>query len=427
MAKTLFLVVVIIVVAGYLLETILDFLNKSTWEKRLPESLKDFYTEEQYQKARSYYFENHRLSFYSGLLGFVVLLLFLLSGGFGWLHLYLSGLIKQPVWLALVYFGILFFISDLISIPFQWYRTFVIEEKYGFNKTTPGIFIMDKIKSYLLTAILGGGIMAIILVLIFKLGNQFWWIAFLVVLLFSILMNMFYTTLIVPLFNKLSPLEEGELKQSIENYAARVGFPLDKIMVIDGSKRSTKANAFFSGLGKKKKIVLYDTLIQKHTIPELVAVLAHEVGHYKKKHVVKGLIISALQTFVMFYLLSLVIFNTDFTAALFQNVFGFHLPAPEGYVVHINLMVFAVLYEPLSMVLSLITHVFSRKHEYQADYFAVTTTNSFDLPSALKKLSTDHLSHLKPHPLYEFFYYSHPSLMKRLEAIRQIQNHENQK
>jgi STE24 endopeptidase len=413
MYNTYFIIILSILVFGFLLERILDHLNFHRWKSDLLEKLASFYSKEEYKKAYQYNKTKDRFSLLTDSLSFIIMILFFVLGGFAWLNGILEPGIDSEILLALAFFGILFIASDLISIPFSIYNTFVIEEKFGFNKTTPRIFVFDKLKSYLLTIVIGGGISYVLLWLISELREDFWLYAFLVVLAFSILMNFFYTTLILPLFNKLKPLEEGELKSAIEDFASKVKFPLTKVFVIDGSKRSSKANAFFSGFGRKKKIVLYDTLIEKHTTEELVAVLAHEVGHFKKKHIIKNMVVSFLQTFVMLYILSLLLFHETISVGL-TNAFGLE---GTNAVLHINLIAIAILFEPVNLILGLFGNIVSRKYEFQADRFAVENSNGEALASALKKMSAHHLSNLDPHPAYVFFYYSHPPLIQRLEEM----------
>jgi STE24 endopeptidase len=329
-------------------------------------------------------------------------------GGFGWLDDVLRAYIQNEIFLALTFFGVLMIASDIITIPFQWYSTFVIEEKYGFNKTTPKIFIVDKLKGYLLSALIGGPLIAVLIYLIQYIGPNFWmWFA-LIAAGFMLLANMFYTSLILPLFNKLTPLPDGELKQAIETFSKKINFPLDNIFVIDGSKRSKKANAFFSGIGKKKKIVLYDTLITNHTTEELVAVLAHEVGHFKKKHVIWSYLFSVVQIFFTLFILSLMVSNENVSLALGASHLGIHL----------NLLAFGILFSPISGITGLLMNMYSRKNEYEADAYARETYGGNALMNALKKLSVDSLSNLYPHPLYVFFHYSHPPLLKRLDALK---------
>jgi STE24 endopeptidase len=309
---------------------------------------------------------------------------------------------------ALIFFGILMLASDIIGTPFSVYSTFVIEEKFGFNKTTVKTFILDKIKGWILGAIIGGGILALIIWLYTLNEKMFWIWAWIAISGFSIFMTMFYSSIIVPIFNKQTPLEEGELRQAIEEFSKKAGFKLDNIFVIDGSKRSTKANAYFSGLGSKKRIVLYDTLINDLTTEEIVAVLAHEIGHYKHKHTVSNIIFSIIQTGIMLFIFSIFVNNTELSKAMGSQVVSFQL----------GLIAFGILYSPISTILSLIMNTISRKHEYQADKFAKDYGQANGLISGLKKLTEKNLSNLTPHPYYVYFYYSHPTLYQRINAIK---------
>jgi STE24 endopeptidase len=331
----------------------------------------------------------------------------LVLGGFGWLDNFLRNYITQEIPLALAFFGATILVSDIITIPFQLYDTFVIEEKYGFNKTSIRTFVVDKLKGYALGAIIGGLLISILLYLIQSIGDNFWIWFGLIAIAFIFFVNMFYSSLILPLFNKLTPLEEGELKTSIETFAQKVNFPLDNIFVMDGSKRSNKANAFFSGIGKKKKIVLFDTLINNHSKDELVAVLAHEVGHFKKKHIVYAFVLSAMQIAFTLYILSLMVFNQQLSIAL----------GGTQQALHLNLIAFGILFSPISGITGLLMSIYSRKNEFEADAYAKQTFNGLSLANALKKLSVDSLDNLYPHPVYVFFCYSHPPLLKRLKAL----------
>ncbi len=374
----------------------------------MPAEAAGIYNEAQYEKSQKYQKVSAKFSFITSAFSTLLTLTILWLGGFGWLDTALSIYVANEILLSLAFFGVLFILSDIINIPFQLYSTFVIEEKFGFNKTTIKTFFLDKLKGYLLGALIGGLILGVLMYLVGALQNSFWLIFWAVITLFMVVMNMFYTTLILPLFNKLSPLEEGTLRTAIETYGAKVNFPLTNIYVIDGSKRSSKANAFFSGLGKKKKVVLYDTLIENHSDDELVAIFAHEVGHYEKKHIQMGLVLSIIQSGVMLFILSLMIFNTNLSMAL----------GATELKIHLNLIAFGFLYTPVSMVTGLFMNLISRKNEFEADRFAVTTANGNKLAEALKKLSADNLSNLTPHPAYVFMNYSHPPLLKRLAAIK---------
>ncbi len=411
MHEILFWVIIAILVIDFLFEKYLDYLNTTTMSETLPDAVKGIYDEEKYKKQQAYQRENNRFGMISGSVSFVATLLMFLLFGFAFVNDIAWGLTENAIVAALIFFGIIMVASELLGIPFEVYDTFKIEEKYGFNKTTPKTFILDKIKGGLVGAILGGGLLALIIFIYQKTQNMFWIYAWIVVAVFSIFMAMFYSNLIVPLFNKQTPLEEGELRNAIQKFAAKVGFKLDNIFVIDGSKRSTKANAYFTGLGAKKRIVLYDTLIKDMEIDELVAVLAHEIGHYKKKHVIQGLLLSLIQTGVVLFIFSLLINSPQLSRALGVAEPNFH----------IGLVAFGVLYSPVSFVLGIFMNVLSRKNEYQADAFAAENYKPEALASALKKLSVKNLSNLTPHPKYVFFHYSHPTLLQRLAHLKRFE------
>jgi STE24 endopeptidase len=406
-AQALLIIILVIITADFLFEQLLDYLNLKHQKPKLPDELKDIYDEEKYRKSVAYNKTRARFSFFTDGLSFVIYFILIALGIFGFVDGWLREFFENPVWLALAFFGALFVASEIFSLPFQWYSTFVIEEKFGFNKTDKKTFLLDKLKGILLAVIIGGLLVGILLYLIISIGPNFWIYFWLVVVAFMLFMNLFYTSLIVPLFNKLSPLQEGELKTAIEEYSQKVAFPITNVFVIDGSKRSTKANAFFSGLGKRKKVVLYDTLIENHSNEELLAVLAHEVGHYKKKHIITGLAAGILQTGITLFIMSLMIFSPKLSASLGGEQLAFHL----------NLIAFAILYSPISKLTGLIMNVVSRKNEFQADAYATHTYNGNALQNALKKLSVNNLSNLLPHPWYVFWHYSHPPLLKRLHAI----------
>ncbi|MGW8121376.1 M48 family metallopeptidase [Roseivirga echinicomitans] len=399
-----------IVLVDYFFDQLLDFFNMKSAKSSLPKALEGIYPPEEYAKSQRYLKARSKFSFLTTAFSTSITVLILAFGLFGNLDAWLSPYFESSIVQSLAFFGILFIVSDIINIPFELYSTFVIEEKFGFNKTTLKTFWADKLKGYLLLVVLGGGLGYVLLWLIFEWQEQFWIYALLVITGFSIFMSMFYTSLILPLFNKLTPLADGELKDKINAYADRVKFPLDNIFVIDGSKRSSKANAFFSGMGKKKKIVLYDTLIEKQSDEELVAVLAHEVGHFKKKHIIFSMALSIVQMAIMLYVLSLLIFNENLSMAL----------GADGLSVHLNLIAFALLYTPISKVTGVLMNMLSRKNEYEADAYASTTYDPVPLQSALKKLSVDSLSNLTPHSAYVFINYSHPTLLQRLTHMDQF-------
>ena len=396
-----------LVVFNYLFSTVLDFINDKNWKDEIPPVMKDYYDEEKYVKAKNYAKEKGRISLISSSLSTVITILFLAFEGYGWLDSIIANYYDIPFLQSGLFFLTLFILSDFISIPFSCYNTFVIEEKYGFNKTTVKTFVIDKIKGYILTLSIGGGLLAASLYLVSILVNGFWlwlWIGLAILMLF---INMFYADIIVPIFNKLTPLEMGSLREKIEAYSKEVGYSLKNIYIIDGSKRSSKANAFFSGLGPRKTIALYDTLVEKHTEEELVAVLAHEVGHFKKKHVFTSLFLTIFQLGLMCFLLELCLKETNISLALGGTNTSFHL----------GLLAFSILYSPIGTIINVLMNINSRKNEFEADEYAKSTYNGEALQLALKKLSVDSLSNLYPHPFYTFMHYSHPPLLKRLEAL----------
>jgi STE24 endopeptidase len=396
-----------ITVVSYVFDQLLDLINLKAQPDDIPDDVASFYDRKKYQQSIGYHREKTNFGFMTSAISFLISVSMLWFGGYGWLDTWVSGLTQYQIVHALVFFGVIAIASDVIMIPFQLHSIFVIEEKYGFNKSTVKLFFLDKLKGYLLGAVIGGLLLSILIFLVTSIGETFWiWFA-VVACSFVLLMNMFYASLIVPMFNKLTPLPDGDLKLAIESFARKVSFPLDNIFVIDGSKRSSKSNAFFSGIGKKKKIVLYDTLINNHTTDELVAVLAHEVGHFKKKHIIWTFMLSIVQIVFTLFVLSLMIFNKDVSLALG----GTQLSIP------LNLIGFAVLFSPISAVTGLLMNIFSRKNEFEADAYAKQSFGSAPLAQALKKLSVDNLSDLYPHPLYVFFHYSHPPLLKRLQAM----------
>jgi STE24 endopeptidase len=410
MTEILFYIILAFLVADYILDRWLEHLNSLYWDNKLPDELRGIYDDEKYAKSQDYEKVKHKFGMITSSVSFVFMFSFLILKGFAIVDVFARTYTSDPILIAIIFFGILGFAGDILTIPFQLYSQFVIEEKFGFNKMNWKIFVLDKIKSWLLGAILGGGLLALIIWLYNSTGEYFWLVAWVVMTGFMIFIAMFYSSLIVPLFNKQTPLEDGELKNAIKAFADKAGFKLDNIFVIDGSKRSTKANAYFSGMGAKKRIVLYDTLIKDHTTEELVAVLAHEIGHYKMKHTLKGMIMSIVQTGVMLFIISLFIGNPVLSQALGAEQGSFHM----------GILAFGLLYSPLSLLLGLVMNVISRKHEFEADRFAGEKYNAEALQTALKKLSVNNLSNLRPHPVYVFFHYSHPPLLQRLKALDAI-------
>ena len=407
MHQIIFYFIIGILLFDYLLEQFLDYLNATKRSSTLPLELKGIYDEEKYQKSQDYDKVNHKFSILTSSFNLLLILIFLYFSGFAFIDDFARTFASNSIYIALIFFGIIMFASDILHMPFSIYDTFVIEEKFGFNKTTVKTFILDKIKGWFIAAIIGGGLLALIIWFYNTVGELFWVYAWIAVSAFMLFMTMFYTSLIVPLFNKLKPLENGELKSEITSFCNKTGFKLDNVFVIDGSKRSTKANAYFSGLGKKKKIVLFDTLIEKLSKEEIVGVLAHEIGHYKKKHTLISVFSSITQTGLTLYILSLFVGNPELSKALGSDIPSFHL----------GLITFGFLYSPISTIIGLFMNVVSRKNEYSADKFASENYHGIHLQNALKNLSVNNLSNLTPHPWYVFFNYSHPTLLQRLRFI----------
>ena len=408
-ATFLFIIILVFFIADFFLGRWLDYLNTLYWSNELPGELKGIYDSEKYAKSQDYEKAKHSFSNWVSIISFMAMLIFLFNQGFAIVDNWAYSFSDNPIIIAIIFFGVLGFASDILTLPFQIYSQFVIEEKFGFNKTTVRTFILDKFKAWLLAIIIGGGLLSLLTWIYYSSGSYFWIIAWACLSLFTIFMNMFYSSLIVPLFNKQTPLEESELKDAIYNFANKVGFKLENIFVIDGSKRSSKANAYFSGLGPQKRIVLYDTLIQNHTKEELLAVLAHEIGHYKLKHTLQGMIVSVIYSGVLFFILSLFLGNPLLSQALGVQKESFH----------IGIVAFGLLYTPISFLLGLVMNYVSRKNEFQADRYAVKHNQGEFLQNALIKLSVDNLSNLRPHPVYVFFYYSHPPLLMRLKQIKE--------
>lgn len=407
-ATTLFYIIIGILILNFIIEKILSALNAKHFNDTIPEQLKDVYDEAEYKKSQAYKKTNYRFGIITSSFSLIITLAFFFLDGFELVDNFARSYTENPIWIGLIFFGVIMIGSDIILTPFSYYSTFVIEEQFGFNKTTKKTFVLDKIKGWLMTAIIGGGILALIIWFYEFAGTAFYLYAWAAITVFTIFMNMFYSRLIVPLFNKQTPLEEGSLRTKISNYAATVGFNLNKIFVIDGSKRSTKANAYFSGFGSEKRVTLYDTLINDLDDDEIVAVLAHEVGHYKKKHIIFNLVASILLTGLTLFILSIFIANPLLSEALGVSQHSFH----------IGLIAFGILYSPLSQITGLIMNVFSRKFEYQADNYAKTTYAADPLITSLKKLSKNSLSNLTPHPAYVFMHYSHPTLHDRILNLK---------
>jgi STE24 endopeptidase len=403
----MFWIIVFILVAGYVLERVGEFLDFKSMTGKLPDRLQGVYDAEHYQKMQAYEKETTRFSLLSDTFSFLLTLGVLWFNGFAWIDNFWRGYTQNEVFLAVLFFGSIGFASDILSLPFSLYSTFVIETKYGFNKTTISLYFFDKLKSWAISLLVGGGMFAAFIWFYHSLGTNAWWITWVFISVVMVFMAMFYTSWIVPLFNKLTPLESGELREAIQGFCQKAGFNLNNLFVIDGSKRSTRANAYFSGLGPKKMIVLYDTLIKNQTTEELVAILAHEIGHYKRKHVLKSMLLSVIQTGIVLFVLQFLLTSPHLSAAL-----GSSIPS-----IHLGLVAFGVLFTPISLLIGIGMNYISRINEYEADAFAATSYKAGPLKSALIKLSVDNLSNLQPHPFNVFLSYSHPTLLQRLQAL----------
>lgn len=403
----LFYIIIGLLVLDFIIDKVIDYLNAKHFDDPIPDVLKDVYDEEAYYKSQAYKKENYRFSLVTSSSSLLITLCFFMFDGFAYVDSVARDMASNDISVALIFFGIIMIGSSMLNTPFSFYQTFVIEEKYGFNNSSKRLFFTDKIKGWVLSAIIGGGILAIIIWFYDQTGPFFWLYTWLFIGVFTVFMTVFYSSLIVPLFNKQTPLKEGVLKDEIYKFSQRVGFKLDNIYVIDGSKRSSKANAYFSGFGAKKRIVLYDTLIDDLSTEEIVAVLAHEIGHYKKQHVLINMLISLLLTGLTLFIFSLFIDNAILSEALSAEVPSFH----------IGLVTFGILYSPISEITGLIMNYISRKFEYQADDYAKSNYNAKDLITSLKKLSRNSLSNLTPHKANVFVHYSHPTLYQRVKNL----------
>ena len=404
----LFYIIIGIIFINFISDKVLGALNAKHFNDTLPTELEDVYDKKEYEKSQSYKATNYKFSNITSIFSLILTLAFFYFDGFEYVDNIARSYSSNNTIIALIFFGIIMLGSDLLTTPFSYYKTFVIEENFGFNKTSMNTFILDKIKGWLMLVIVGTGILSLILWFYEVTGTNFWLYTWALVTIFSVFMNMFYSKLVVPLFNKQVPLECGDLRDKIAAYAATVGFKLNKIFVIDGSKRSTKANAYFSGFGSEKRVTLYDTLIKDLDEEEIVAVLAHEIGHYKRKHIIFNLLASISLTGFTLYILSILVSNPLLSNALGVEIASFH----------IGLIAFGLLYSPISEITSLIMNILSRKFEYQADNYAKNTYASEPLISSLKKLSKNSLSNLTPHPAYVFMHYSHPTLLERIKNLR---------
>ncbi|MBN2416670.1 M48 family metallopeptidase [bacterium] len=403
------LIILLAIAAEFILTLAADILNLKHLSGELPDEFRDIADADTYAKSQAYTRVNTRFGFITTVFDLAVMLTFWFTGGFNRLDLLIRGWHLHPIWNGLLFIGILMAARTLLSLPFTVYHTFVIEERFGFNKTTPATFIKDLIKGLFLSILLGGPLLAGILAFFQYAGPWAWLYCWAVVTLFSLVIQFIAPVWIMPLFNKFTPLEEGSLKEKILAYTERIGYRLSGVFVMDGSRRSSKANAFFTGFGRTRRIALFDTLIEQHSEDELVGVLAHEVGHYKKHHIIQSLIIGIVHSGIIFYLLSLFLDNAGLFRAFYMDYIS----------IYAGLLFFGMLYTPVELLLSLVLNILSRRHEYEADRFAAETAYGPEpLISALKKLAVTNLSNLRPHPFYVFLTYSHPPLLQRIERMR---------
>ena len=409
--NTYAIIILAALVINFLIDAVADILNLKALRTNLPTEFVGIYKKEDYEKSQRYSRQQTKFGQLSAVFDLALVLIFWFSGGFNLLDIMVRGLGHGPVLSGLIYIGIILIGKTIISLPFSIYSTFVLEARFGFNRTTPSVFITDLAKTLLLTVVLGAPLLFCILAFFAWAGPRAWLYGWGIATIFTLIVQFVAPTWIMPLFNKFTPLAEGELKSQIMAYAKSVGFTLANIFVMDGSKRSSKSNAFFTGFGKHKRIALFDTLIDQHEPSELVAVLAHEIGHYKKKHILKGMVVSIMYMGVMFYLLGIFCYNSSLYEAFFMS----------QQPVYAGMIFFGLLFTPLEMLLSMVMNVWSRHNEFEADSFAVTTTGTADfLIKALKKLAANNLANLTPHPFYVFWHYSHPPLLTRIKAMREI-------
>lgn len=404
-----FIIIFAAVIFSFVLEMITGYLNLKSLKPELPNEFSDVFDREKYAQSQKYTEINTRFGMITSSVDLVILLGFWLSGGFNMMDNVIRSFGFSPIINGILFIGLLLFLKGIITLPFSVYHTFVIEEKFGFNNTTVKTFIMDLVKGLLLGLIIGTPLLFAVLYFFESAGEIAWLICWISLSLFSLILQYIAPTWIMPLFNKFTPLEDGGLKSSIMKYAQSVNFPVQDVYVMDGSKRSSKSNAFFTGFGKNKRIALFDTLIAQHTVEELTSVIAHEIGHYKKKHIQQGMIISIVHSGVLFFVMSLFLNNRELFSAFFM----------ENLSVYAGLIFFGMLYSPIELLLGIVMQIMSRKNEFEADAYAVETYgNPAAMIDSLKKLSVNNLSNLTPHPLHVFLNYSHPPVMERIEAIR---------
>ena len=409
MEQTYYFIIIGALIVEYLLSTISSVLNMNSITSTIPDGFQEFYDDKKYSKSQEYLKDKTKLGLYSSTFSLILTLIVIHFGLFGFLDEFVRSNSTHYIISGLLFFGILFLINDILNIPFSLYSTFVVEEKYGFNKTSIHTFIADKCKGYGLTIVFGSAIMVPVFYFFNTFQDNGWWIAWALITAFMIAVQPLFVHVIAPMFNKFTPLEEGDLKTAIEEFANKVGFPIGRIDVMDGSKRSAHSNAYFSGFGKSRRIALFDTLLDKHSTEEIVSVVAHEIGHYKKKHVITGTVLGVIETGIMLFIFNLFMNDSDLFAVFSVDTVS----------IYCGLVFFSMLYSPISMVTSIFTTAMSRKNEFEADAYALETTQKPEpLISMLKGLSASNLSHLTPHPLMVFLSYSHPPVVDRIAAVQ---------
>lgn len=400
-----------IIVIKYFIDVWLNKLTQKSLFFPIPNNLKEIYDDEVIKKQRNYKLEHLKLDNLENFLNFILLLFVLYTGLFGkldnLLRKIIAGFCYNEYIVTITYFVVVGALLKLLNLPFDYYAVFKIEKKYGFSNYTKSLFFKDIIKETFLAVIIGIPLLIIILKIYFSLNEWFIPATFIVLLSFSIFINYFYTTLILPLFNKLSPLPDEMLKEKIKNYCQKTGFKIKDVYIIDESKRTTKGNAFFSGFGKKKKIILFDTLLKDFTHEEIISILLHEIGHYKHRHIIKFIILSAIQMIIILSLLWIFLKYKVFSEALGANQQSFH----------IGIIAFGILYSPVSFIKSMLINQISRKYEYQADNYVKKFNLNNELIQSLKKLARKNYSHLTPHPVVVKILYSHPPLKDRIENL----------
>ena len=404
-----FIIIIGMLLFQYILEILVNILNLRALKPSLPNEFKDTFDEDKYIKSQEYTKTNTKFSFVTSTFSLIVNLTFIFGGIYNYIDILVRNYGYNTNLTGLLFFGFLFVINDILNIPFSLYKTFIIEEKFGFNKTTITTYLSDKLKGYFLTILIGGPVLYLILYFFSTYSSYGWLYVWIFLVSFSILMQPIFTTFIAPMFNKFTPLEDGPLLNRIKNYLKEVNFPVAKLEVIDGSKRSSHSNAYFSGIGKYKRIALFDTLLEQMNDDEILSIIAHEVGHYKLKHIYTGILLSALQSGIMLYILSIFINNSSL----------FEVFQMENLSVYASLVFFSMLYSPISMIIGIFFTMVSRKNEFSADAYSVKTAKLPDsLISGLKKLSKENLSNLTPHWLNVFLNYTHPPVLDRIVAIK---------